>query len=276
MNIKNSQNRSFDDSKNKDDRSSLVKGLALLKVVAFCGSDGITLSSAARLASVHTATARRLLQSMVESGFLSHDPYSRLYHLGVMPYELVARAGDDVASIQLRHRMRKSLRQMQEDIGGIVCLSVPSLGDALCIDVIAGDTEIQVNTLEIGSRRPLGVGGASLALLASIEESEREVIIAREAQRYLKYGNLNESIVREAAARLKLDGYVVNEAHIIPGISAIAIPLIDGGRVVAALSVTNTTSRLAHTHRSSIASKLRDVAIRGGFNVWNEDFICTP
>lgn len=257
-------------SETQNVRSSVGKSLALLKVVAFSGADGMTLSAAARRASVHTATARRLLQSLVEEGYVSYDPYSRLYHLGVMPYELVARAGDDVASIHLRHRLRKSLRQLTDGPSGIICLSVPSLGDALCIDVVAGDTAIGVNTLEIGSRRPLGVGAASLALLATIDEAERETIISRDADRYLKYGKMNAEIVRSSAAKLRDVGYVVNEAYVIPDITAIAIPLIDAGQVVAAVSITNTSSNLATENRPRIVGYLRDIARRADFNLWEE------
>lgn len=254
-----------------DARSSVSKSLALLKAVAFSGACGLTLSAAARRASVHTATARRLLRGLVEDGYLSHDPYSRLYHLGVMPYELVARAGDDVASIHLRQRLRKSLRKVQEGLQGIICLSVPSLGDSLCIDVLAGGTEISVNTLEIGSRRPLGVGAASLALLATIDEVDREAIITRQSERYLKYGSLNADIVRDAARKLSEQGYVVNEAYVIPDISAISIPLVDDGNVVAALSITNTSSRLALKDRPAIVASLHDAALRAGFSIWGNN-----
>lgn len=258
-------------SQDADTRSSMGKSLALLKAVAFSGAEGLTLSAAARRSSVHTATARRLLQGLVQEGYLSHDPYSRLYHLGVMPYELVARAGDDVASIHLRQRLRKSLRKVQEGLKGIVCLSVPSLGDSLCIDVLAGGTDISVNTLEIGSRRPLGVGAASLALLAAIGEADREAIILRQSERYLKYGSLNADIVRDAARKLSDQGYVVNEAYVIADISAMAIPLVDNGKVVAALSITNTSSRLAPKYRPAILASLHDAARRAGFSIWGEN-----
>lgn len=258
-------------SNNIDTRSSLSKSLALLKIVAFSGACGLTLSAAARRASVHTATARRLLKCLVEEGYLSYDPYSRLYHLGVMPYELVARAGDDVASIHLRQRMRKSFRTSSEQLRGIICLSVPSLGDSLCIDVLTIGNEISVNTLEVGSRRPLGVGAASLALLATIDEVEREPIISRQSDRYLIYGSLNADIVRDAAFKLPERGYVVNEAYVIPDITAIAIPLVDDGKVVAALSITNTSSQLAPNNRPPIVAALRDAARRGGFSIWGDN-----
>lgn len=254
-------------------RTSLEKGLDLLFVIADRGRDGMSLSAAARKADMHAATAHRLLGALTARNFVSFDPYSKRYHLGVMPYELVDRAGQDLAFVDFRRRMRCSLKSVQQGAGGIVCLSVPSAGEALCIDVIAGETDITVNTLEIGARRPLGAGGASLALLASLPDTEREAIIERESERYLKYGDLTAEIVRAAAERLATDGYVVNEAVIIPDIAAIAIPLFQDGAAVAAMSVTNVSSRLTASERPRIVSTMREVARRAGFAT-TEDNAC--
>ncbi len=252
-------------------RTSLEKGLALLAVVADCGKDGMSLSAAARKAEIHAATAYRLLGTLTARNFLSFDPYSKRYHLGVMPYELVDRAGQDLAFVDFRRRMRRSLKSVQQGVGGIVCLSVPSAGEALCIDVIAGETDITVNTLEIGARRPLGAGGASLALLASLQRADRDAVIEKERERYLKYGRLTAEIVREAANRMPMDGYVVNEAVIIPDIAAVAIPLFQDGFAVAAMSVTNVSSRLTAEDRVRVVSAMREVARRAGFTTAEEN-----
>lgn len=245
-------------------RTSLAKGLDLLTVIAERGADGMVLSAAARRAGMHVATAHRLLATLTEAGFVSFDPYSKRYHLGIMPYEIVGRAGENVAFVELRRRMRCSLRAVQEDVGGIVYLSVPSRGESLCIDVIGGDTDIHINTLEVGSRRPLGAGAASLALLAVMPEEEREQTIERERERYRKYGDLTAEIVRSAIARYPADGYVVNDAIIIPDIAAIGIPLFDGDRAMAAMSVTNVQSRLSKQKAAVVATMLT-IAERAGF-----------
>ncbi|ORE91031.1 IclR-family regulatory protein [Stappia sp. 22II-S9-Z10] len=247
-------------------RTALAKGLDLLTVIAERGVDGMGLSAAARRADMHVATAHRLLATLTETGYVSFDPYSKRYHLGIMPYEIVGRAGEDVAFVQLRRRMRCALRSSEADVGGIFCLSVPTRGEALCIDVVEAGWDIKVSTLKVGSRRPLGAGGASLALLAALPEAERETVLTRERERYTKYGDLTADVVRAAIARFPEDGYVVNEAVIIPDIAAIGIPLFEGGRCVAAMSVTNVQSRLAR-QRESVVAAMRAVAERAGFTL---------
>lgn len=251
-------------------RSSLSKALSLLAAVAERGTAGLALSAAARRTDLNTATAHRLLNALVDENFVSFDPYSKRYHLGLMPYELVARAGPDAAFLELRRKLRPVLHPMQAETDGIVCVSVPSRGEALCIDVLPGRCEISINTLKIGARRPLGVGAASLALLASMPEDERERIIVAEAERYAKYGRMSAQIAREAAGRLGHDGYVFNAAYVIPDIGAMAIPLFANGVPVAAVSVTNTISRLGKKRRREIAASMAAAAHMAGFSTARE------
>lgn len=237
----------------------------LMKVIAERGRNGMTLSAAAKRAGIHVATAHRLLMALVEEDFLSFDPYTKLYHLGLMPYEIVARAGTDLEFLTLRKKLRPVLEQVQAEVGGIVTLSVPSRGEALCVDVVEGQSDILLNTLKVGSRRPLGAGAASLALLATHSEAEREAIIGRESERYLKYGTLTADFVRDACGELVRDGYVFN-ARIIPDIGAVGIPVFSEAEApVCAVSVTNTVSRLSPERRREIASVLSLAVRAAGF-----------
>lgn len=247
-------------------RSSLSKALALLVVVAERSQKGVSLSAAAARTGLHVATAHRLLAALVDENFLNFDPYSKRYFLGLMPYEIVNRAGPDLEFLHLRKTLRPSLDSAQRTLGGLVNLSVPSQGEALCIDVIAGRAPVLVSTLKVGARRPLGVGAASLALLAAQPAEAQAAIIAREAERYLKYGQLTATLVSEACARFPRDGYVVNEALIIPDIGALAIPVFRDGALVCAVSVTNTISHLHPDARAGIAETLRRAVTDAGFH----------
>jgi DNA-binding IclR family transcriptional regulator len=233
-----------------ESRSSLSKALALLVVVAERSQKGVSLSAAAARTGLHVATAHRLLAALVDENFLNFDPYTKRYFLGLMPYEIVNPAGPDLEFLQLRKTLRPSLERAQRTLGGLINLSVPSQGESLCIDVIEGRAPVLVSTLKVGARRPLGVGAASLALLAA---------------RYLKYGQLTATLVSEACERFLVDGYVVNEALIIPDIGALAVPVFRDGAVVCAVSVTNTISHLHPEARAGIAETLRGAVTDAGF-----------
>ena len=243
-------------------RSSLAKGLDLLRAVAECNERGVTASTAARLSGTHVATAHRLLQTLVDRRFLSVDPYTKRYTLGVRPFDIAAKGGQDIAFVEFRRRLRRAIALGRLDGMGIVCISVLAGEEALCIDVVPNGADISVSTLTVGSRRPLGVGAASLAMLAALPQRAREAIIEQEADRYLLYGRLDAATVSEACAGLGAHGYVVNEAVIIPGIAAIAVPVFGKAGLIGALSVTNTASRLAPPRRVEIHERLVEVVRR--------------
>ncbi|GGF71454.1 hypothetical protein GCM10007301_33910 [Azorhizobium oxalatiphilum] len=205
------------------------------------------------------------MTALVEEDFLSFDPYTKLYHLGLMPYEIVARAGSDLEFLVLRKSLHPVLERVQAEVGGVASLSVISRNEALCVDVIEGQSDISLNTLKVGSRRPLGAGAASLSLLAALGEEEREAVIQRESERYRKYGNLTAEFVRAACAELPENGHVFN-AQIIPGIGAVGVPLFTAaGALACAVSITNTVSRLSPERRRDIALALVQAARAAGF-----------
>ena len=70
----------------------------------------------------------------------------------------------------------------------------------------------------------------------------------------------------EACERFAVDGYVVNEALIIPDIGALAIPVFKDGALVCAVSVTNTISHLHPDARAGIAETLRRAGTDAGFH----------
>ena len=247
-------------------RSSLAKGLDLLGAIAERGADGMSLSAAARRAGLHTATAHRLLNVLVEQDYLGFDPYTKRYHLSLMPYEIVARAGQDLGFLDLRRRIRRGVETRREGLGGTVFLVVPSRGRALCIDQIGGTADDGPSTLRVGARRPLGVGAAGLVLLSTLSETEREAVIARETQAYARYGRLTADAVRQGCADTLARGYAVNEALIIPGVAAVGVGIHHEGALIGAVSVADAEAALASPRRDTVADALRGAVLAAGYS----------
>ena len=97
--------------------------------------------------------------------------------------------------------------------------------------------------------RPFGAGAASLALLASLPAEEREATVLCEQERYSEV-RLDASIVRDACSSRATKGYVVNEGVIIPDTLALAVPIFEGPRLIAAMSVTNSASQFSEPRRA--------------------------
>lgn len=252
------------DNLDTDARTSLAKGLDLWLVVAETSRDGYTASEAARRAKIHVATAHRLMTTLVETGFLSLDPYTKRYSIGIVPHSAMMKGGSRITSDAVKNKLHPYLQKLHIAHGGIVSLTIPAAHEGLCVDVIADQSDIQVTTLKVGSHRPLGVGGGSLALIAGLTELERDRIIKNHENIYPKYGALTADFVRAEVQRYLRDGYVANSA-VIPDIVGIAVPVFDGTTLVAAVSITNVVSRLDEARTKAAVSAIYRLILDAGY-----------
>ena len=96
-----------------------------------------------------------------------------------------------------------------------------------------------------GTRFPLGIGSAGLAILAHLDEAEREQALARLDLGDGRYG-AGQSIeaIRRTVAEAQTLGYVVNPGRIVEGSWGMAAAVFDRrGRPMWALSLTGIEAR---------------------------------
>jgi DNA-binding IclR family transcriptional regulator len=107
---------------------------------------------------------------------------------------------------------------------------------AVCIGREIGSFPIRTLSLEIGVRRPLGVGSGSLALVAFLPDDEIEAVLKHNETRYREFDGYNLAYVRKAIAKLRRSGFAYVDGRIVAGMTALGIPIYDSaGNVVAAL-----------------------------------------
>lgn len=236
---------------------SLHRAFVLLRVVAGAGVAGIRLSDAAAQAGLHVATAHRLLAGLLRERAVSFDPYSRLYHLGHGFLEMRYHTRE--------HQIRLLFRPVLERIGALtedtVHLSTSTGNDALCIDRVEGTFPIRANTLDVGARRPLGVGAGSLALLAALPEARAHLVMRANEERYAQYRGLEPDEIRVLVEQARRAGYAFNSARIIDGVSGVGVAIPDGaGNAVAAVSVAAISERLPPARQRQIAGWIHEEA----------------
>jgi DNA-binding IclR family transcriptional regulator len=238
---------------------SIKRALQVLRYIV-SRPDGAPLHEVTRACELNKATCHRILSTLVAENFLSFDRSTHLYKLGQEAVLIgwSARARQDIQSLA-----RNALTRICKATGDTVYLSVRSGTDAICIDRRVGDFPIKTLTLDIGSRRPLGVGAGSMVLLAFLPSDEIAEIIDAIEPRLAAYKQLSKTVVRRLAAETRAQGYFFNNERVIKGMSAIGVPVFGEGRtLVAALSVAAITSRMAEDRRREIIALLQAEADR--------------
>jgi len=236
-----------------------VRIAALLRIVAAHNAAGMKLSEIARLAGLEQSTAHRIVSALHSVGFLSREPGSRRYHLGPLLFELFTTA---FPHFNIRELCLPSMESLAERLGDTVYLAVRSGFDGICVERVEGSFAIRTCTVDVGQRRPLGVGAGNLAILSSLRDTEIDTIVDHCADTYGNFG-LTAEALRERIAAAREQGYIYQDAVTSSDVRAVALP-IQGrtGHTFGALSMTAITTRMTPERAQVVLAELRDEIAR--------------
>ncbi|RJQ57428.1 MAG: IclR family transcriptional regulator [Desulfobacteraceae bacterium] len=190
-----------------------------------------------------------ILSALTAEGFLSYEPLSKRYQLGIELYLLAGSA----RQFSIRNQFRSALEQVAGETGDTVFLLIRSGNDALCIDRVEGKAPIRTVPVDVGARRPLGIGAGSMALTAFLPTDRVEAVIASNALRYSRFTKLGIDDIRDLAEKSRKTGFVVSEGIFHEGVTSIGIPILDGkGEVIAAVTVSSISQRMDGKRRAEI------------------------
>ncbi len=232
---------------------SIERVVNLLRVVASRGRNGMRLGEVSAATGLASSTCFRMLQRLESEGMLERHPVTRKYALGPLLYELGLLARP---RFHLADRCKGTLAALAECTQDTVYLSERRGLEAVCSARALGDYPVKALTLDVGIRRPLGVGAGGLAILCALPPAEAEDIIEAHADSYPKLSTLTASRVRDAVAQGREQGFAFWDAAVYPGTAAIGVT-IPALPPMAAISVAAISSRLDAERRQLVAADLR-------------------
>ncbi|GAC1595357.1 MAG: IclR family transcriptional regulator [Candidatus Velthaea sp.] len=221
--------------------NAIQKGCAVLRVLSV--RTPLRLTDVARQAALNKVTALRVLDVLVEEGFVTRTDDGRGYALG---RESLAMAAAARSLKNLQDVARPSLTRLAEFSQDTALLSVRSGNEAVCLDRRVGTYPIQANYLDVGSRRPLGVGAGSMVLLAWLGETEAAAALEATAARLETYPRLSVVALREQAALTRRRGFALLLDVVVERMGGVAVPILArDGTALGALSLAALSERIA-------------------------------
>ena len=163
---------------------AIHRAISLLKQVAVHQKRGVRLQVLCDEIGLGMPTAHRILRSLLSEGLITKDNEG-CYRLGPLTYELGLASAPN---FDIRKICAPSLERLAANSGDTAFLTVRSALDAVCVDRREGHYPIKALTLDIGSRRPLGAGVNSLALLMPLPQAEAQEILNANARRFSQFG----------------------------------------------------------------------------------------
>lgn len=234
---------------------SIERALTLMREIAAHNRTGSRLLDLASRTGLQRPTVHRMLKCLTVESMVLQDPETHRYFLGPMVFELGLTAAP---RFNLREICHPAMTRIAEATGDTVFLTQRSGLDAVCVDRQEGTFPIKTFTLEIGMRRPLGVGTSSLAILSALSEDEVRHVIASNTPRLPDYGLTPTSLLAQVKRAQKL-GYAVREMPTLAGVRSIGSALHNqSGMAFAALSISAISSRMSEKRVNELAALLKN------------------
>jgi DNA-binding IclR family transcriptional regulator len=234
---------------------SIERALTLMREIAAHNRTGSRLLDLASRTGLQRPTVHRMLKCLTMEDMVQQDPDTHRYFLGPMVFELGLTAAP---RFNLREICHPAMIRIAEATGDTVFLIQRSGLDSVCLDRQEGTFPIKTFTLEIGMRRPLGVGTGSLAILSALSEDEVKHIVSSNTPRITEYGLTPSSLLAQVKRAQKL-GYALREMPTLAGVRSVGQALHNqSGMAFAALSISAISSRMTEKRVQELASLLRN------------------
>jgi DNA-binding IclR family transcriptional regulator len=189
------------------------------------------------------STVYRVLRVLLHHEYLTQDPLTKRFRLGLGALELGRRAYE---GLELRHVAADVLDRIAALTGETVLLEVlnQERDRVVCIERAQRRSGLHL-ILDVGSTAPLHAGASSKVLLAFLPEEEIERVIARGLTPLTRHTIADPDLLRRDLDAVRRHGYALSFEETDEGAAGLAVPIRDRtGQVVAGLTIAGPITRL--------------------------------
>lgn len=223
--------------------TSFARGLRVLLTIADRGA--IRADELGTVLETPLSTIYRYLRTLTEFGFV--DRHDGGYRLGP---RLLIGGGATVSSEELIRRADPVLAMLAEETGETAVISRRVGLAAVCLHQQQSAHALRV-ALEPGVASPLDIGAIALVLLAYAPPDVQDEVLGTAPDPAARTAELDS---------IRADGIARSEGVAIPGVVAIAVPVMRDDGIVAALAVLAPEDRATLAWRTRSSRVLLDAA----------------
>ena len=129
--------------------------------------------------------------------------------------------------------------------------------DSVCIARHLGNHPIQVLSINLGVRRPLGASVSGIVLLAALDANQAEQLTRANATRLALQQRSVDDVLRQVRAA-RGAGHAYAPHGVMPGTAALAVPVEDSqGDVLAAISIAALADRLERKRVPAVLERMQ-------------------
>jgi DNA-binding IclR family transcriptional regulator len=219
---------------------------------------GLTLSELSRKLDIPKSTTHYLIHTLVTRGYVQRGTDGRHYLLGL---RLADMANASQAELNLRTQVTPYLRQIAARFNLTATATVHRGAEAVIIAKVESFQDAGGGAW-IGRHLDLHCTAQGKALISTLSDKELDKLFGgREMARFTPKTISSLTALKAHLALVRANGFAVNDEEQVPGVRAIAVPVIDPiGAVLASVSVRGSTCQIPSPRVSLLAREMISLA----------------
>ena len=238
---------------------SLNRAVILLTAIARGSSKGSSLSELVARTALPRPTIHRVLDTLIEMGWVERDPHTARFNLGA---DFAALGYSAISRHPIERIAATELSALAERLDQVVYLGVRSSLDMVCIGRYESQSQIQVGKGRVGLRGPFGMSPICLAMFSCLPQDEVQAVIEANLSRYHRIEGFDEKGFRLAVNAAMQNGYGTYDNIVLDRTtSGFGVAICDAsGYPIAGIGTTYITGWLNDEQKAQCLALLRQAA----------------
>jgi IclR family transcriptional regulator, KDG regulon repressor len=217
------------------------RAMSLFELLAN-SQQGLTLSELSRKLNIPKSTTHYLIHTLVTRGYVQRGVDGRHYLLGLRFADV---ASASPAELHLRTLVMPYLRQMASRLNLTATATVQRGAEAVIIAKVESYQDSGGGAW-VGRHLDLHCTAQGKALISTLSDEKLDKIFGgRDMARFTPNTISSLTALKAHLALVRANGFAVNDEEQVPGVRAVAVPVIDPiGSVVASVSVRGSTGQI--------------------------------
>jgi IclR family KDG regulon transcriptional repressor len=236
---------------------TVMKAINILEI--FLKSDStLSLNEISKLTGLNVATTYRLVSTLLQRGYLSHNHNKGMYSLGLkmMDYNFAIRR-----TLKFIDFAYLSLSRLSKEQNESVYLAVMDGDESLVIEEVGIDEELRINS-PVGKRLKLHCTAGGKILMASLSKEERKAYYSRNTLQSFNKNTITDiTQLENQLETAKIEGVAFDKEEYRMGIWAAAAPIYNtNGSVIAAAGILVLTSHINGDNTANYSAAIKSCA----------------
>ena len=204
----------------------------------------LRITDLSRITGFDRAAVHRLIQPLLEHGFVAREPRGKQYVLGPGLLSIWALG---MGKLSLRGHARPVLERLAAETSETVSLHIRDDLHRICIDSVDGRHAVR-RIVPVGLRLPLYAGPTGKTMLAYSTPSLVEAAFeAAEAD------GMDPGILERGIEEILAKGYLVRVGDPIADVGGLSVPIFDGGGILAVVTISGPAARFSENEMEAVA-----------------------